>query len=195
MLQRGHSDFAWFRERAESLHNNSFSHYTDMASTTIDEQQDLLNPEPSRPKERAEHNLPPMSHAEATDPGVNVQNGAPVGPWSGSEEKGAANGSPHPPLINGAKSRQRDQDKVIYEKHVNKAGEILPSIKPSKNFEGRLLHSGQTAPREKKSHTPAKRQDVTQDDLASGRRAGAGWEKSAYVYTCGNSLHVTLPTC
>jgi hypothetical protein len=177
MLQRGHSDFAWFRERAESLHSNSLSHYTEMASTTIDGQ-GQLNPEPSQPDERAEHNLLPKSYADAA--ANQGANGTTVEPASDRNGKGTVNGSAHPPATKGDKSRRKlDEDKVIFEKHVNNAGEILTSIKPSEQYEESLKHDGQTAPREKKPHRPTKRQDLTQDELSSGRKAGAGWERSA----------------
>ena len=176
MLQRGHSDFAWFRERAQSLHSDSVSHYTEMASNMIEEQ-GQLNPEPSQPEERAEHSLPPKSYAEAISNETNEQTEDAFGNKSDGEQKSAVNGYAHAPMVNGHKDRyQLDEDKVVYEKHVNQNGEVFTSIKPSENYEQSLQHNGTTAPREK-HHRPAKRQD----ELASGRKAGEGWEKSAYV--------------
>lgn len=180
MLQRGHSDFAWFRDRAGSLHSDSVSQYTEMASSALQSQgPGQLNPEPSIPEERAEHNLPPKSYAAAISDGPNVQNGDGVTP----------NGHADKPQMNGEKTRkQLDEEKVVYEKHVNHDGEVLTSIKPSENYERSLQHNGHTAPREKKRNRPAKRQD----DLASGRQAGAGWERSAYAYTSPTSFSSSL---
>ena len=60
MLHREHSDFQWFRERAKSVHSDPISEYSAMASVSAP-----LNPEPSLPKERADHDLPPKSYADA----------------------------------------------------------------------------------------------------------------------------------
>ncbi|EXJ65383.1 hypothetical protein A1O7_01724 [Cladophialophora yegresii CBS 114405] len=150
-----------------------------MASTAI-EGQGQLNSEPSQPEERAEHDLPPKSYAEAAKPETDGLNGDAVEREPNPKHKSAVNGFAPRPLLNGHKDRQPlDEDRTIYEKHVNQNGEILTSIKPSENYEESLKHNGETAPREKKATRPAKRQDRTRDELASGRQAGAGWEKSA----------------
>src|ERR1700761_3528596 len=110
MLQRGHSDFAWFHERAQSFQSDSLSAYTEMASSTVEDHAQL-NPEPSQQEERAEHNLPPKSYAEAVNKEPTGQNG---------QQQGAVNGSADTPVVNGLTPRQRPSDeKVIYEKHVN----------------------------------------------------------------------------
>jgi 2-acylglycerol O-acyltransferase 2 len=194
MLQRGHSDFAWFRERAQSLQSDSLSHYTDMASTTINGQGPLSS-EPSQPDERAEHNLPPKSYAAAANPDLNGQNYAPDGPAAGFNGGAAVNGSVQPAEANGERNKQSlDESKVIYEKHININGEVLTSIKPSEDYEASLKHNRQTTPHEKKQNRPTKRQDLTQGELASGRRAGAGWERSAYGYSCVSSHFCPLLT-
>lgn len=85
------------------------------------------------------------------------------------------------PVVNGQR-KQLDEDRLIYEKHTGPEGEApLTSIKPSDHHEESLHDSTETRPREKKHNGRSKRQDASNDKLASGRRAGAGWEKSAYV--------------
>ncbi len=182
MLRRGDSDFAWFRQRAGSLHSDSLAHYTEMASTAINGE-GHLNPEPSRPDERADNELPPKSYAEAADPATNEHGAIPVETKPDSEMNGGVNGSMPLPHGHGEPDRQKlDEEKVIYEKHVNENGEILTSIKPTEVYEKSLKHNGETSPREKNHKRPVKGQDKTEDDLASGRKAGAGWERSAYAY-------------
>jgi len=74
-----------------------------------------------------------------------------------------------------------ERDGVVYEKHVNDKGDHLTSVKPDESYEKTLEHTRQVAPREKKK-AEAKQAAKKKDDksqLASGRRAGAGWERSA----------------
>jgi 2-acylglycerol O-acyltransferase 2 len=116
--------------------------------------------------------LPPKLYVEAVKEGPGDDYGMTNGDTSKSN--GTANGSAYK---HDKKRKDVDEKKVIYEKHVNDNGEVLTSIKPSENYEDSLKHNGETAPREKGHERPAKRQD----ELASGRQAGAGWERSAYV--------------
>jgi len=172
MLQRGHSDFAWFRERAQSLQSDTVSAYTEMASTSA---QGRLNPEPSQLQDRADHDLPPKSYADAVNEPPN-QNGDTATLVLDKPEEAAPNGPAYPcaSMVNG----QSNQDRVIYEKHTSHNGETsLASIKPSDDHEESLRHNAKSAPREKKSTRPSKRQNM---QLASGRRAGEGWQRSAY---------------
>lgn len=171
MLQREHSDFAWFHERTQSLHSDSLSVFTGMASTAVEGQ---LNPEPSQPQERAEHDLPLKSYADAINEPTN-QNGDAYG-----TSCTAANGPAHEGLVND-QTKQLGEYKFAYQKHHSEDDTTsLTSVKPSGAYEESLKHNGLTAPREKKSFRPVKRQDKTDAQLASGRRAGAGWETSAY---------------
>ncbi|KAH0842341.1 Diacylglycerol O-acyltransferase 2A [Fonsecaea pedrosoi] len=152
-----------------------------MAATAVEGQAEL-NPEPSQPEERAEHDLPPKSYADAVMNGENGPNHSRVEVGSGAKDHAATNGSAQPPMINGQGSRQQlDEEKVLYEKHTNHTGEILTSIKPSDGYEDSLKRRGNTTPRERKRNRPPKRQD----ELASGRRAGAGWQTSAYAPSRG----------
>jgi 2-acylglycerol O-acyltransferase 2 len=72
-------------------------------------------------------------------------------------------------------------DKVVYEKHGNNRGEHLTSVKPNDGYEKSPEHDRQTVPREKKSAktTRIAKKNGEKSHLASGRRAGAGWERSA----------------
>jgi hypothetical protein len=72
-------------------------------------------------------------------------------------------------------------DEIVYEKHVNDKGDHLTSVKPDESYHKTLEHNRRVAPREKKT-VEAKQAAKKKDDrsqLASGRRAGAGWERSA----------------
>lgn len=59
--------------------------------------------------------------------------------------------------------------KLVYEKFANKDGEHLTSIKPSDHYEEALRTDRKETPEHLRSSS----------ELVSGRRAGAGWEKSA----------------
>src|SRR4051812_851003 len=65
MLQRGHSDFAWFKERTDTLQSDTVNAYAEMASSSSKSGAAALTPEPADPEERAEHNLPPKSYADS----------------------------------------------------------------------------------------------------------------------------------
>ena len=162
MLHRGDSDFVWYKQR---IQQSRFIDSAAMAST----QSAPLNPEPADPKERKEHSLPPKTFADA------VQQPPPAG------------GSlPHSPIKSYASSTTAvddkeplDEDKVVYEKHRTPSGTaVLTSVKPSETYEESLKHNGEVAPMEEHQNGRSKRQD---EPLASGRTAGAGWERSAYV--------------
>ena len=130
-----------------------------------------LNAEPADPQERKEHSLPPKSFADA------VQK-TPVG-----------DSQPQSPIKSYASSatavddkEQLDEDKIAFEKHTNASRTaVLASVKPDESYERSLKHNGATAPREKKEADTPKRQDPPEHPLASGRQAGAGWQRSAYA--------------
>ncbi|KAL2427339.1 Diacylglycerol O-acyltransferase 2A [Exophiala dermatitidis] len=134
-------------------------------------------PKPTEPRDPAELNPLPKSYAAAvTEPAAEktTLNG------HTSEKDGLANGSVNRKAINGQRKQLDDDGKLVYEKHTDPNGQArLTSIKPSDHHEESLYHSVATVPREQKSNRPAKRQDIPSGKLSSGRRAGAGWEKSA----------------
>lgn len=86
------------------------------------------------------------------------------------------NGSRSTP--NGQKKTLSDggQTKLVYEEvFSSKDGEHLTSVKPDDELEADNRIDKKKSPQEQKP--------VTKEDLVSGRRAGAGWESSASVYT------------
>lgn len=210
MLQRGHSDFAWFKERADSLQSDTVAAYADMASST---NAPALNPEPADPEERAEHNLPPKSYADSVSHSTGRQNGGvdshhgvlnaePADPQKRAEHQPppksyadsvvqspatALNGDAPRPIngsgpnggVNGD-AKKLDGDKLVYEKYTSQDGKTsLTSVKVDDEHHQSLKHSEKTAPRD--SSKKIKKRD-TPKELSSGRKAGAGWEKSAYVH-------------
>lgn len=132
-----------------------------------------LNPQPSQPQERADHHLPPKSYAEATVEGTDKHAGA-----LPSEVNGAAlpDDVTQSVKVNGLR-KNIDEDRVIHDKHSSEKGEKLTSIKPDESYEQKLKHNAEPAPRQK--WRSGKKQDSNEAKLASGRRAGAGWERSA----------------
>jgi 2-acylglycerol O-acyltransferase 2 len=171
MLQRGDSDFVWYKQRVQT------SRFLDraMASTATNHSQPL-NPEPADPKERSEHHLPPKSFADA------VQQPPPAADPSSSLPQ-----SPDKSYASSATAVEDkealDEDKVVYEKHGDASGRsgVLTSVKPADGYEQALRHNGEVAPMEEHEHGRVKRQDGGKQRLASGRTAGAGWQRSAYV--------------
>lgn len=146
-----------------------------------------LNAEPSQPQERAEHDLPPKSYATAaTLPHEEQQSdGFLNGQVNGSTQSNGtpthtnhANGSAHPD----AEGKNLDEDRVVFEKYADHNGAVLTSVKPDEGYEEGLKHDHDTAPRDQ--HPPGKavkKQDTPTSQLTSGRRAGAGWERSTYA--------------
>jgi hypothetical protein len=145
----------------------------------------LLNAETSQPRERAEHDLPPKSYAEAI-----------IQPFEGQQEanKHAVETNGHSSTysttagnINGVRDangteKELDMGPVVYADHVDSKGTAIASIKPEPSYEAALKHNQVSAPRQRpKETTLAKRSSPEKSKLASGRRAGAGWERSAYV--------------
>lgn len=209
MLQRGHSDFAWFKERTELLQSDSLTAYAEMASSSNDSAGAALNPEPADPQQRAKHNLLPKSYADSVSQSTTQENGGVNDPAASlfntepadAQERAAHNLPPKsyadivvqsPPAQNGESSGQTngiipddkvngnakklDEDKLVYQRYTSPDGETsLTSVKVDDEHHQSLKHSEKTAPRDIKK---VKKQD-TPKQLASGRQAGAGWEKSA----------------
>ena len=163
MLHREHSDFQWFRERAKSIHSDSISDYSAMASVSAP-----LNAEASLPKERAEHELPPKSYADAVVTSSDDVDG------HFHERRLSMSGTSSTTAVDDR--NQLDEDRVLYEKHNGPNGRnTLTSVRPHDTYESALRHNGDTAPRERKRDNRAR----PQSPLESGRKAGAGWQRSA----------------
>jgi hypothetical protein len=163
MLHREHSDFQWFRERIRSLHSQGISAYSGMASLVAPS-----NVEPSLPKDRAEHDLPPKSYADAVVEGNDVING------TTHDRRPSMSGTSSTTAVE--ERTQLDEDKTLYERHLStNRHETLTSVRPDDSHEQAPRRNGTSGPRELKRQD----QDRLQTPLESGRKAGAGWQRSA----------------
>ena len=206
MLKRGDSDYEWFKARTESLHLPLTSKYSQMAASTVLLTADTSQPQESAerdlpPKSYADGVVNAKAETseranadDASNSGANDNRENNTVPTTMADVNG------FPPLDNeipkpvnqenvegdNVHVKRSDKDKVerdeiVYEKHVNDKGDHLTSVKPDESYEKTLEHTRQVAPREKKK-AEAKQAAKKKDDksqLASGRRAGAGWERSA----------------
>jgi hypothetical protein len=134
-----------------------------------------LNAEPADPKGRAEHNLPPKSYVDAIVEGEDTPTTT-TGRFSSRASSATAVDS------NEANKQQLDEDKIIEEKRVGNNGSRLISVKPDGSHEESLKHNNETAPREeRRSRGGRPRPNPRTAPLESGRKAGAGWQRSAYA--------------
>ena len=129
--------------------------------------------QPSQPQEGESHHLPPRSYAEVAVEGIERH---------AEEVPHQTNGEAYPTDVNGSAkvngwSLNIDKDYVLYDKHISPDGEKLTSIKPETNYEKGLKHDVESAP--KQQGRSRNKQDHNNAKLASGRRAGAGWQRSA----------------
>ncbi|KAK5090460.1 diacylglycerol O-acyltransferase 1 [Lithohypha guttulata] len=126
-----------------------------------------MDSEPANPEERAQQDLPPKSYADAAHEAVN-----------GDDDYKHSNGHSTP---NKEAVWNLDENKIVYEKYKDGEGSVLVSVKPDPSYEENLKHNKATAPRSRGSSTSEnkKLQDTPKPQLQAGRRAGAGWERSA----------------
>jgi hypothetical protein len=203
MLQRGDSDFQWFKARTELLHSPVTSEYSEMAANTVP-----ISAETLQPQEAAEHSVPPEPYTNAVlnnhavtsellaanDSNSSGANGL-LEDHAGPSTTGIANGFPHtsdetPKLADPSNptdivkdttgEKRTNPARIIYENYVDDTGSHLASVKPGKEYAAPLEEEPGKATRDKKTANTnlAKKQDG-KSVLASGRRAGAGWERSA----------------
>lgn len=148
---------------------------------------EALSPEPSDPQERVDHNLPPKSYAAATkessDQGPGHTGGSierSVTPQSDGSTNGkpVGNGSLLSPESSHRKSSRRslDEKKLIYERYATDDGDGLTSVEPENDYQDGLRHNEDTRPRDR---SRSRQRGEEGPQLATGRRAGAGWERSA----------------
>lgn len=128
---------------------------------------DLANP--SQPQERAELDLSPKSYADAFRVGTDGETN------SRSAEVAANAESTHEPEGYQLEANGVLDKNLVYEKHKPRGGDLLTSMKPNVGHDAKLKQSREMAPRRKEHRREP-------SELASGRRAGAGWEKSAYGF-------------
>ena len=178
VLAREHSDFAWFKSRTDSLPFDLSSGQSDMANSNG---HSLLSAETSQPSERAEKHLPAKSYAEATQQPFEKQQ------MANSHAVQTDGNSDTGRNINGIHLVKREEKqvepiKVVYAKHFDNKGTAVASVKPDLGYEAALEHDQMSAPRQRKKETALdKKASPEKRKLASGRRAGAGWERSAYA--------------
>ncbi|KAK5049554.1 hypothetical protein LTR84_004483 [Exophiala bonariae] len=124
----------------------------------------VLRAEPADPQERAEHHLPPKSYADSVvQPAATARNGDGLHETNGDGPHQGVNGD----------ALKQDEDKLVHEKYTSVDGKTsLTSVKVDEEHDESLKHSRKIAPRD--SNTKFKKQD-TPKELASGRKAGAGW--------------------
>lgn len=157
----------------------------------------VLNPEPADPQERAEHDLPPKSYADAAQEAVEpspIENGHDHENSNGVKKNGDVQKSAAIAVNAGTK----DPDKrIVFERYSNGNGSVLTSVRTDPNYEEFLKHDRKVAPRKaaESSKPQSKRQDIPKSQLKSGRKAGEGWQQSAYVkITTGlNTALLTSP--
>jgi 2-acylglycerol O-acyltransferase 2 len=80
------------------------------------------------------------------------------------------------PMMTVSEGTDGHQKKLVYEKFESPDGKQLTSVKPDDSYEEALRVDEKEAPQKKEQQPKA-----SKDELVSGRRAGAGWESSAYV--------------
>ena len=164
MLHREHSDFQWFKERTRALQSEPISRYSAMASVAPP-----LNAERSLPKDRADHDLPPKSYAEAVIVGGDDDQNA-----QAHERRLSMSGTSSTTAVEDRS--QLDDDKLVYERHVGTNGrDTLTSVRPDESYESSLKHNSHTTPRERRKQSKQR----PRSPLESGRKAGEGWQRSA----------------
>ena len=139
-----------------------------------------LNSEPSLPEERTDHHLPPKSYAAAVSVPLEEQRSAGnAAPLQNGSAPYAAEVSSDAPAANGHKTPPITENKELYEQHSDRNRHVLTSVKQSADYEVSLKHDQDIAPRKRKQARAMKKQDTPSSQLKTGRRAGAGWERSA----------------
>ena len=168
-----------------------------------------LNPEPSQPQERIDQNLDPKSYASALteplqDQQIQIQNRKNANQNSLSSAI-TSQGVPTSPSLtwttSGTKTPTNDETE-LYEKHVDGNGHVLTSLKRDDSYDESLRHDEAIAPRRKSGDRSPKKENTAKQDerdepkgtaqLKTGRRAGAGWERSAYVFPSSQVEGVVL---
>ncbi|KAI9717330.1 MAG: hypothetical protein M1812_004857 [Candelaria pacifica] len=133
-----------------------------MAPSRIDLDRDLAHAEKLR--ELALHDV--MEHLESdysgtSTPALYTGEGTDDAPRSPVRKPHKRNGSPK---VNGEK-HESNETKLVQEKYQDADGERLTSIKPSAEIELALRQNGRS-------------QKTEREELVSGRKAGAGWQRS-----------------
>ena len=141
-----------------------------------------LNPEPSRPEERAEKHLLQKSYVDAaienlgseTEKESNnrsqyIGQGEDDAPRSPVRKPHKRNGSVR---SNGALKHKRSDSSFLVQDYADRDGEKLTSVKPF-DFEESLVLA--------RKEMPVTKRHKGEPELVSGRQAGAGWERSGFA--------------
>ena len=172
MIRRGDSDFQWFKARVDSSHFSVASEYSDMATL-----HSALGGEPALLAKYYAEAVPPLHPEQEEDDTVteSLENSSdgPTSPSTSVSE--ALNGSVS---MNGSGGAVVDDDKVVYEDYVDEEGVHLASARQDEEYEKVLRHNEEFAPRHR-AKKMGEGKEVEKPQLATGRRAGAGWERSA----------------
>ena len=134
-----------------------------------------LNAEPSIPEKRIEQHLPPKSYVEAVEENplpAHTSSSGETDNVKPSKKSKRAKKRKNKKLADKSNGAVDGQEHLVYENFDEAKGEALTSVKPSDEYE-RSLEQGRLEKRQPKPS--ASKGD---DSLVSGRRAGAGWERS-----------------
>lgn len=139
-----------------------------------------LNPEPSRPDEREEHHLPPKTYKDAAEENMSSEtdkeNNRPqyIGQGEDTTIRRPSRKPSHKKdgsiRINGLKYKKSDTH-LLVEDFEDKDGQKLTSTKPYDFAQALELDETEKPVRRRKE----------EKELVSGRKAGAGWERSGFV--------------
>jgi 2-acylglycerol O-acyltransferase 2 len=145
-----------------------------------------LSIDPSQPQDRAQNNLPPKSYSDAAveSPEQQEKENEQLSHAAATLELSGQgmDETPRSPMKKGHKrgpslkangvkkhTTEVNPNTVEYEKHQGTNGTMLVSTKPDDNYETALRQDEIEKPRRK----------VGKTELKTGRRAGAGWERSS----------------
>lgn len=147
-----------------------------------------LNPEPSRPEEREEQHLPPKTYKDAAEEslgsGIDKENNNPshyAGQGEDTTIRSPSRKRSHKKngsiRINGLKYKKSDTH-LLVEDFEDRDGQKLTSTKPY-DFAKAL---------ELDEHEKPVKRRKDDEELVSGRKAGAGWERSGFVQIPNNPI-------
>lgn len=150
-----------------------------------------LNAETAQPQERAAHHLPPKSYADAVADSTSedAETGKPADTRLNGHLENNSSLMSNADKTNGFPATKKETsglnngNKVVYGNHVDDRGNHLASVKTAESSLNGVEHSRGSSQKKPRStqislkNDPERKQEKAQ--LASGRRAGAGWERSA----------------
>ncbi|KAI9890046.1 MAG: diacylglycerol O-acyltransferase 1 [Vezdaea aestivalis] len=149
-----------------------------------------LNPEPSDPQERKERSLPPKTYSDAVEEepqeklvpehiekeeSSKRQDTSKNGKKTTSQKKKSKGNKKNTSgQVAGPKAAETDATKLVQENYSDTNGKSLTSVKPSEGYEQSL--------RSRKGEQKPPKTEQSSESLVSGRKAGAGWERSRFRF-------------